>query len=74
MVNIWTIFISNFGGQPFESTKDHIISYRTILIAFVLEGMVCWMAYNAYLFSVLSVKVTKYPFNDLDSFSKTDYK
>ena len=36
--------------------------------------MVCWMAYNAYLFSVLSTKVTKYPFNDLDSLSKTDYR
>lgn len=68
------MFRSNFGGEPLQSTKDHIISYRTILIAFVLEGMVCWMAYNAYLFSVLSIKVAKYPFNDIDSFAKTDYR
>ena len=67
------MFISNFGGQPFESKNDGISSYRTILFAFVLEGMVCWMAYNAFLFSVLSTKITKYPFNDLKSFSETDY-
>ena len=70
----WMSFISNFGGKPKKSQTDHLISYKTILFAFFLDGMIIWICYRAFLTSELSSKLIKYPFNDLNSLAQSDYK
>ena len=74
VIKIWAAFIATFGGKPFKCKIDHITSYKTLLFALFLDGVIIWISYRAFLFSELSSKINKYPFNDLDSLAKTDYK
>ena len=74
MINIWTAVISKFGGKPSKHKIDYITSYRALLFAFLLDGVVFWATYRGFLFSALSTKHHKYPFNDLNSLAKSDYK
>ena len=66
-------FTPNFGVAPFESKSDHITSYKAILFAFVLDGLVLWVSYQSFLYPELSTVITKDPFNDLDSLANSDY-
>ena len=66
-------FTPNFGVKPFKSMIDHITSYKVLLFAFALDGLVLWIAYRSFLYPELSKKVTKDPFNDLDSLANLDY-
>ena len=52
---------------------DHITSYKALLFAFALDGLVLWIAYKSFLYPELTKKVTKDPFNDLDSLANSDY-
>ena len=74
VAKIWAAFIANLGGKPFKSKIDHITSYRTILLAIFLDGVIIWISYRSFLFSELSATLNKYPFNDLDSLAKSGYK
>ena len=74
VVKIWVAFTANFGGKPLCSKIDHITSYKTLLFSIFLDGVIFWISYRAFLFTELSTKVNKYPFNDLDSLSKSGYK
>ena len=67
-------FTPNFGVAPFESKSDHITSYKAILFAFVLDGLVLWISYQSFLYFNLSSVIIKDPFNDLDSLANSDYK
>ena len=66
-------FTPNFGVTPFESQSDHITSYKAILFAFVLDGLVLWTSYQSFIYRELSTATTKDPFNDLDSLANSDY-
>ena len=66
-------FTPNFGISPFESKIDHITSYKAILYAFVLDGLLLWISYQSFLYFDLSKVITKDPFNDLDSLANSDY-
>ena len=66
-------FTPNFGVSPFESKSDDITSYKAILFAFVLDGLVLWVSYQSFLYFDLSTAITKDPFNDLDSLVNSDY-
>ena len=66
--------MANFGGKPYKSKTDDISSYKTILFTFLLDGLISWIFYRAFLTSKLSSKLTKYPFTDLNSLAETDYK
>ena len=70
---IWASFTPNFGGVPFESKTDHIISYKTLVFVFMMDGMVLWATYQSVMYTNLSTPLIKKPFNDLDSLAKSGY-
>ena len=74
MTKIWASFVTNFGGEPYNSKIDDISSHKILLFTFLLDGMISWIFYGAFLTSKLSTKLDKYPFTDLNSLAKTDYK
>ena len=66
--------LANFGGMHFESKIDKISSYKLVVFTILLSGMVVWIYYQASLTSGLAIKLERYPFNDLHSFSQTNYR
>ena len=66
-------FTPNFGVAPFESMSDRLTSYKALLFAFVLDGLVLWISYQSYLYPKLSTIITNDPFNDLESLANSDY-
>ena len=74
MTKIWASFVTNFGGEPYNSKIDDISSHKILLFTFLLDGMISWIFYRAFLTSKLSTKLNKYPFTDLNSLAETDYK
>ena len=70
---IWASVASNFGGKPFPSKIDHIASYKTLVFAFMVDGVVLWVSYQSFLYTELSTPLIKNPFNDLESLAKSDY-
>ena len=71
---IWRSFIGFFGGRPSPSSIDSILSYKAVILSTLLCGTVVWIAYRAGLTTELSVRVKTYPFTDMKSFSKTDWR
>ena len=65
--------MSNFGVAPFESMTDDITSYKALLFSFSVDGLVLWISYQSFIYFELSMAITKDPFNDLNSFSNSDY-
>ena len=70
---LWKSVMVNFGGQPSPTIIDNFNSYKSVIITSLFGGLVIWASYNAQLTSRLSVDVKKYPFNDLDTLSQTNY-
>ena len=70
--NLWIALKANIGGKPSEILKYS--TYQILLFTCLLVGSVLWMAYRASFTSELSVRRLKYPFNDLESLLKSDYK
>ena len=70
---IWASFTPNFGGIPFQSNTDHIASYKTLVLVFMMDGLVLWTTYQSEMYADLSKPLIKEPFNDLDSLVKSDY-
>jgi hypothetical protein len=66
--------MANFGGKPSLSEWGTIQSSRFVIFTSLLTGTVVWISYRAFLTSELSTAKTKFPFTDLESLSKTDYK
>jgi len=65
--------MTNFGGRYFPLKIDMPNSYRSLVFTSLLGGVVIWMFYRGQLTSKLSINLKKYPFNDLESLSKTNY-
>ena len=65
--------MSNFGGKPTSSKIDKYKSYKTLLFSSLLGSVIVWIAYRSFLSSELTVKITKYPFNDMESLTETNY-
>ena len=70
---IWASFTLNFIGTPFQSETDHIKSYKILVLAFMVDGLVFWTAYESFLYTELSTPLIKNPFHDLESLAKSDY-
>ena len=70
---IWASFTPNFGGKPFPSKTDYIASYKTLVFAFMLDGVVLWVSYKSFLYTALSTPLIKKPFNDLNTLAKSNY-
>ena len=66
--------MANFGGKPSKSRLDHVNSYKMVVFSSLLSGVVIWVYYRGSFTSKLAIKSVKYPFHDLNSFSKSNYK
>ena len=71
---IWTSLNPIVGGKPGPSQLDSKITYKAIVFISLLGGLIIWIAYRSFLTAALSVVEKKYPFNDLESLSKTNWK
>ena len=71
---IWTSLTTIVGGKPGPSQLDSKRSYKAIVFVSLLGGLIIWIAYRSFLTAALSVVEKKYPFNDLESLSKTNWK
>ena len=72
--SVWTSFIVFFGGKPASSMIDSVQTYKITIYVSLLCGLIVWISYRARLTAVLSVSIKRYPFKDLESFSKTDWR
>ena len=71
---IWTSLTPIVGGKPGPSQLDSRRTYKAIIFISLLGGLIIWIAYRSFLTAALSVVDKKYPFNDLESLSKTNWK
>ena len=69
----WTSLMANFGGTSFESKVTNYNSFKGLVFISLICGSIIWTAYSASLVSGLAIKVIKFPFDDLESLSKTEY-
>ena len=71
---IWTSFTGFFGGTPNVTPIDSKSYYNATIFVTLLCGTVIWISYRAGLTSELSVKSKSYPFTDMMTFSKTNWR
>ena len=71
---IWTSFIAYVGCKPNSTTIDSRRSYKTTVFVSLLGGMIVWMDYKSSLKAQFAVTIKKYPFQDLQSLSQTNWR
>ena len=71
---IWSSFTVFFGEKPTSSPIDTKSYYKIATTTTLLCGTVIWMSYNASWTSDLSVTTKAYPFSDMNSFSKLNWR
>ena len=71
---IWTSFTGFFGGKPNVTPLDSKSYYNATIFVTLLCGTVIWISYRAGLTSELSVKSKSFPFTDMMTFSKTNWR
>ena len=69
----WTSLMANFGGTSFEAKVINYNSFKGLIFISLIGGSIIWTAYSASLVSELALNVIKFPFDDLESLSKTEY-
>ena len=72
--HIWTAFSGFLGGKPNPTPIDSNSSYRVTILVTLLCSAIVWMAYRAHLSAELAISQKKYPFNDMESFSTTNWR
>ena len=70
----WEFFTFNFQGAPSPLTIEKFESYKIFVVISSLACVVMWASFNSDLISLFSVKIVKYPFNNLESLAKSDYR
>ena len=70
--NTYSMFL--MGGKPAKTSIDNKRSYRVIVLISMLGGTILWIAYRSFLAAELAVVIKKYPFRDLETLSKTEFK
>ena len=71
---LWDSSTVYCGGVPSQTAIDSKKTYECIVFVSLLGGIIIWIAYQAFLTSVLAVFIKKYPFNDMHSLSKTNWR
>ena len=71
---LWYSYIVYFGGKPSGTAIDSKRTYKFIVFVSLLGGIIIWISYRSFLTALLSVNLKKYPFNDMHSLSKTDWR
>ena len=69
----WSSLMAFFGGS-FQSNLSDKASFRIMDLTLLLCGFILWTSYNAFLTSELSVVNHSYPFTDLESLSKSNWR
>ena len=73
---LWSSFTAIFGG--FTHQNDLLlktkISYRSTIFVSLLGGTLIWMAYRSCMTAEFNDFQKKYPFTDMESFSKTNWR
>ena len=62
------------GEAPSTLQIENISSLNILKLSYMIVGLIIWFSYNAFLFSELSFKHVKFPFNDLLTIPDTNYK
>ena len=70
----WEFFTFNFQGAPSPLNIEKFESYKIFVVISSLACVVMWASFNSDLISLFSVKIVKYPFNNLESLAKSDYR
>ena len=71
---LWTSMIANFGGKPSICQLNQRKSYKFIIFISLLCGNIVWIFYRSQMNAVLSIRSKSMPFNDFNSFAKTDWR
>ena len=71
---LWYSFTVYFGGKPSGTAIDSKRIYKFIVFVSLLGGTIIWISYRSFLTAVMSVNIKKYPFNDMYTLSKTDWR
>ena len=72
--HIWTSFTAFFGGKPAATPIDSKQFYRIIIVVTLLCGTLIWIYYRSRLTAELAVTLKVYPFTEMVSFSKTNWR
>ena len=72
--HIWTSFTGFFGGKPAATPIDSKQFYRIITVVTLLCGTLIWIYYRSRLTAELAVTFKVYPFTEMVSFSKTNWR
>ena len=70
----WNSLKSNFGGRPSATKMDGIGSYRLLIFFSLISGTIIWVSYRSFLTALLSITPKNYPFQDLESLAKSDWR
>ena len=71
---LWTSFVANFGGKPTTTKIDKKRSYKVVVFTSLLSGVLIWISYRSMLSALFSITYRKYPFNDMESFGRTNWR
>ena len=72
--HVWASFKAFFGGTDGHLMDTRKSSNRVVLLSSMLGGLVIWLSYNGYLTADLLAIENRYPFNDLESLSKSNWR
>ena len=71
---LWYSSTVYFGGEPYENAVDSKRTYKFIVFVSLLGGIIIWISYQSCLTAKLAVDIKRYPFKDMYSLSKTNWR
>ena len=71
---LWYSSTVYFGGKPSVTAIDSKRTYKLIVFVSLLGGIIIWISYRSFLTAELAINIKKYPFNDMHSLSKTNWR
>ena len=69
---LWTTVNVNFGGQP-ETESKHW-SEKLVYFTSMIAGLIMWSSFTAAMTTNLSVRISKKPFDSIETFLESDYE
>ena len=71
---LWYSSTVYFGGKPSGTAIDSKKTYKLIVFVSLLGGIIIWISYQSCLTAKLAVDIKRYPFKDMYSLSKTNWR
>ena len=71
---LWYSYIVYFGGKPSGTAIDSKRTYKFIVFVSLLGGIIIWISYRSFLTAELAINIKKYPFTDMYSLSKSNWR